>query len=368
MDKIAFANQLRGIAALFVVISHFCGVYWGMRETVAAYTFSPVQEGANSIAFDLVTFQHFNFGPFGVALFFLISGFVIPFTLEKSTRPSFLLARLFRIYPTYVACLFVALITVWLSGQYWGKAFMWDAETIITNLLLVPGLFGKPSVDLVNWTLTIELGFYLVVAILAPFLKKGFTPAIFLFSLFSLLVNWSGYKFLYGLATQFMFIGYMFIGTFFWYAIKARISSRTLLVFSLIELGIFAFTWKHGPLIDQYPFVTLNYCYGFVVFSMLFFLRNRFRAVKLLDFAADISYPLYIIHSLIGYSIIKILMHHGLPFYLAGSTAFLIVCSIAYFIHRLIELPSTSFGKKLASGLTTQQNATMTPSVENPAS
>ena len=43
-----------------------------------------------------------NWGPFGVALFFVISGFVIPFSFETYGRLDFIVARFFRIYPTYL--------------------------------------------------------------------------------------------------------------------------------------------------------------------------------------------------------------------------------------------------------------------------
>ncbi|MCQ4062259.1 acyltransferase, partial [Klebsiella pneumoniae] len=43
----------------------------------------------------------FNWGAFGVALFFLISGFVIPFSFVKATWLSFLVGRFFRIFPLY---------------------------------------------------------------------------------------------------------------------------------------------------------------------------------------------------------------------------------------------------------------------------
>ena len=53
----------------------------------------------------------FNAGRFGVALFFLISGFVIPFSF-KEPRPllRFALSRFFRLYPAYWLSLMLALL------------------------------------------------------------------------------------------------------------------------------------------------------------------------------------------------------------------------------------------------------------------
>ncbi len=50
---------------------------------------------------ELVIASPINFGAFGVALFFLISGFVIPLSFQSYGRLDFLVARFFRIYPTY---------------------------------------------------------------------------------------------------------------------------------------------------------------------------------------------------------------------------------------------------------------------------
>ena len=45
-SKIIFANQLRGIAAIMVVLSHLGCVFWGAKETVSFYTGAPPAEGS----------------------------------------------------------------------------------------------------------------------------------------------------------------------------------------------------------------------------------------------------------------------------------------------------------------------------------
>lgn len=96
MNKITFANQLRGIAALSVVVTHYFAVFFGMQDVLAAQTFSPNMHFVPPAWTDYLYFRHFNFGPFGVAVFFLISGFVIPFSIEKLSPRRFLVARAFR--------------------------------------------------------------------------------------------------------------------------------------------------------------------------------------------------------------------------------------------------------------------------------
>jgi peptidoglycan/LPS O-acetylase OafA/YrhL len=91
--KILFADRLRGIAALMVLISHHYGVFWGKNERVI------VANMINAPALEIQTpsyiewlwkIPHFSWGLCGVAIFFLISGFVIPYSLRKYSLTNFL--------------------------------------------------------------------------------------------------------------------------------------------------------------------------------------------------------------------------------------------------------------------------------------
>ncbi|MGQ4828198.1 hypothetical protein, partial [Enterococcus faecalis] len=75
-DKIAFAHVLRGVAALAVAASHFLSVFWMRPEAVGALLDVPSLEPVPlSFAVWLNGLQGYGPGGFGVALFFLISGF-----------------------------------------------------------------------------------------------------------------------------------------------------------------------------------------------------------------------------------------------------------------------------------------------------
>ena len=152
MSKIVFAHQLRGIAALLIVITHYFGVYYGMQGVVAAATYSPDLHlvAAHWVGyFDFPCFK----GPFGVAVFFLISGFVIPFSLQRFSSLPFLLTRLLRIYPTYLCCLAIGMLAVYASAHYWGTPFALSRKELLANGLLLHNLLGYGSLDTINWTL-----------------------------------------------------------------------------------------------------------------------------------------------------------------------------------------------------------------------
>ena len=102
-----------------------------------------------------------DLGRFGVVLFFLISGFVVPFSMGgDQPLKHFVLSRFFRLYP----CLWLALLA--LTLLLWSKAAPPDLATIAANMTMAPGLFGKAWLSNIYWTLFIELLFYVAVAIL----------------------------------------------------------------------------------------------------------------------------------------------------------------------------------------------------------
>ncbi|MES2105587.1 MAG: acyltransferase [Pseudomonadota bacterium] len=363
-SRFLFANQLRGLAALLVLLSHWFGVYWGMREVVASHIAAPVQGGTSPLAYHLVSFNpDFGLGPFGVSIFFLISGFVIPFSLEKMPSLPFLVARIFRIFPTYWVGLIMSLAFVWCSSRYWGNPVPWNMPGVLANLFLCNDLTGIASIDLVNWTLAIEIKFYIVAALLSSAIRERKIAYLFLFSGLALLFNWnlkaiiavagnsSAATILESMGTAFVYIQFMLIGTFFYYAVLQKISTRSLLACCFFQLCIFALSWKLSPAGDQFPVVAWIYFYGFCLFALAFFLRHKFKTNKVIDLLAAVSFPLYVIHSLIGYTIIRYLMHVGMSFNTSAGMALICALTLAYLLHRLVELPTMATGKRLALAL-----------------
>ena len=84
--KIIWANTLRGVAALSVLIAHYVIVFWLNQGAAASIARRPPLFSNDNLItpyfVKLVSLVPLNFGAFGVALFFLISGFVISISLE----------------------------------------------------------------------------------------------------------------------------------------------------------------------------------------------------------------------------------------------------------------------------------------------
>lgn len=143
-------DLLRGLAALAVMSFHFL-------------------EAADSAA---PGFPQFKLGQVGVQVFFALSGYVIMLTAQRTPdRRSFALARFYRLYPAFLACML--LTTAWVFA--WNLS-VWKVTPLewVANLTMFPAAFGAGAVDGPYWTLGYELMFYVLVAALLPWVKRGY--------------------------------------------------------------------------------------------------------------------------------------------------------------------------------------------------
>lgn len=119
----------------------------------------------------------FEFGWIGVYFFFIISGFCIFFTLEKTKSiGSFLAKRFSRIYPAFVAAaiLLFALDQVFglpVLPEYFYRETAPGILDLFGNLLLLGGIFEWVNGSF--WSITVEVQFYLMIAIMALVFKQG---------------------------------------------------------------------------------------------------------------------------------------------------------------------------------------------------
>lgn len=354
MQKLVFAHQLRGIAALLIVITHYFGVYYGAQGVVAMLTASPDLHLVAPAWLPYMDFPYLK-GPFGVAVFFLISGFVIPFSLQKQHGAGFLLARALRIYPTYIACLTLGLLAVTLSALHWQLPFPPDWKRIAANALLVHNLANFGTYDAVNWTLSIELKFYLLAALCAPALVQRKPAVLALLTTVIIGLGWlqphavALQPLLGALSSDLNYVIFMLIGVLFYQHYQRLLSTAALVGGATLLLAAFLLAWRIGPQGAQVPVLAEYYVYALLVFGAGYALRERFRPLRTLDFLADISFPLYAVHPLVGYVMLKLLMQHGLHFGPAVCVTLASAVALAWLLHHIIETPSTAWGKQLAA-------------------
>jgi peptidoglycan/LPS O-acetylase OafA/YrhL len=135
IQSIAF---LRGVACLFVALYHL----------------------KSSTPNDSIFYNLFKFGAFGVDLFFMISGFVIVVATVRDSRvDSFLIKRIFRIYPPLIAAV---VFQIYFNDKPISIGNFFAAIIPLHNdySLKAPD-FGF-SFLIVAWSITFELAFYLL--------------------------------------------------------------------------------------------------------------------------------------------------------------------------------------------------------------
>jgi peptidoglycan/LPS O-acetylase OafA/YrhL len=176
-DRFENINLLRAFAATAVVVYH-------VIEFTKWKSF-PI-EGP------LLTFR---IGWIGVDLFFVISGFVIAgsaLALHRKNRDgfrrTFWARRLSRIVPLYVltGALWIVLVEPSFFRQPTGRWIGHLLAHITFTHNLFPATFD--SIDGVNWTIGIEMQFYLLVALLIPWIAR--TPGWRIW-LYCILIAWT---------------------------------------------------------------------------------------------------------------------------------------------------------------------------------
>ena len=360
--RLHFADQLRGLAALSVVFSHLTGVFWLMQAFLEQTTLAPAQGGALPPLVAATTVEWFQPGPFGVGLFFLISGLVVPISLEKHSALSFVAARGLRIYPTYWAGLALQLLVLLAASHIWGRSLPYDWKTILSNAFLVHDLVARPSIDLVNWTLAIEVRFYVLIALLSPWLRRGNIAVVFgasvAFCILAGLISQGVFgpmtldssRLTYAVSTELPFFILMLMGVLFYYHVRGWLRTPALIIGLGMMGAMMAFAWWFSVMHGQFTRVLVNYAYAFALFSALYAIRRRVPANRWLDALATISYPLYLVHATLGFFVMKSLMLlFGVAYLPALAAAVLAVVLAACALHVVIEKRSIRWGHALAA-------------------
>jgi len=307
-------DALRGIAALTVVLYHYF------------YRYDQLY-GHSGISVNWA-----EFGQFGVQLFFMISGFVIYWTLERIARPmDFVVSRVSRLFPAYWTAIIITFSVVHMAGLPGRETSL---AVALANATMLQEFLRIPSVDGVYWTLTVELIFYFW--IFAAFLS-GCLNRIEIILALPVMIS----------------IGHS-LG---WYGLNPAINKLFLIPYAAFFLsGICLFKLADGKassltkgslaisLLSLLLSTSLQVFLLFTCFHLVFFLavsgRLGWLASRPFVFLGSLSYSLYLLHQNIGYVIIRTGYEYGLPAYASILTALAVSLALAAVVSRYIERPA----------------------------
>lgn len=111
-----------------------------------------------------VVYKHYNpslnTGGYGVDVFFVISGFIISYVINRSTK-KFMIKRIIRIVPLYYLATLVTIALFFIMPQKFNNVII-NPEATIKSFLFIPYRIQNSGPILsLGWTLIFELFFYL---------------------------------------------------------------------------------------------------------------------------------------------------------------------------------------------------------------
>lgn len=303
-------NALRAFAAIFVAWGHFAGGHGRYLALSGKY------------------------GYLGVDIFFVISGFVIPWSLHRGhyvlcDYPRFLLKRNLRLYPPYLASIAVTILAVnfVLAPMQHRPGISVTGRDLLLHFTYLNDIAGVPWINVVYWTLAIEFQWYLLIGLIFPWIASRNPTSRFA-----------------------VFAGLMILH--FATVTRERLIFHSIPVFLI---GVFVFQYR-AHLIEVREMLGLTAVMvlamarpigwmvaGVATVTGLLIALTTFRRV-MLDRLGDVSYSLYLLHLPVGLSLIGWLSSR-LPYsgsYMGVLDAVGIAGSLAaaWIMYQVIEKPS----------------------------
>lgn len=321
-NNIPVLDSLRAFAALSVCLFHFVC-------TTSGYV---TNEWILSV---------FSIGKHGVQLFFVISGFVIPWAMFNAGFTfshffKFLLKRLARLEPPYLFSLIIALLILFLRHKLLGSQnnhMVVSFNQVVLHFgYLIPFFEGYKWLNQVYWTLAIEFQYYFFIALLfIPLIRANQFYRIIIYSVIIALSFIANDNFLpYWLP--------IFLLGIILFLFKSKLIMHKEYYGVTVLILMFS--------IYKYPVVSVLFTM-IPIFFVLYFSNLK---IKVLNFFGKMSYSIYLIHPLIGASFINILSHSvnsfiGKVCVIFGGVVITLLSSYIMFV--IVEKPS----KKLSSSI-----------------
>lgn len=316
MNRNISIDYLRVLAALLVVFYHY--LFRGHSA-----------DGMQATVFNSGLAMY---GYLGVDLFFIISGYVIAFSINNRTWEQFMISRIIRLYPTYWLSVLVTYVVLVLYGHSIGL------KTLVINMTMFQDVFGVESIDGVYWSLLVEMKFYILIMFTIKILRiRPIIFSIIWFVISGILNYFPDENFIkdllqWGLITKWsnLFIFGLIINE-----LKQGDSKMFVKIFAvLIAINIITSGVARSEGIGDIFNVIYNELYvalalGTFICLFAFFAFNdvlpHWRIVKVM---AGLSYPLYLTHQMIGYKLIDTFSTlAGKHVALVGVVSFVLVLS-----------------------------------------
>ncbi len=338
VNRFHFLDSVRGIAAILVLLQHTCGIFFPLITKE-------------------LTYSTLALGQMGVVAFFLVSGFIIPFSLEHSKSiMNFIVGRIFRIYPLYLLVICIQIGMTYLPLQD-GITNFSIVKVLATHLIFIQEYFPFSSSWSVNfvlgsWTLFIEAIWYFLVVSLFYFRISHYRFMTITLALFATLILASlmvDIRFPFG---RMAMLYNCILGLHMYRWKTCSISDKTfmnLLFPSVVIISISLWMAYAHFKSDHFTFpcILFSWASAYAIFGLYFvFQKNKHGFFPgILSFLGTISYSVYLTH----FTILTLLLHFfGNSILTFCLVLFSTICFSSCTFY-WIEKPGIRFGKSLVN-------------------
>lgn len=286
---------------------------------------------------------YFYLGSWGVALFFMCSGFILPVSLERQgSLACFWARRFFRLFPLY----WISVVATILIGNREAMRVLAGpperASLILAaNLTMFQAFLGFPHLMALYWTLTLELLFYILISLL--FLLRLSTRLTW--ATLALILGMIGAEltvaqpFAFSYSTHLLLI---LVGLVVYRRHSGKIGQRlgaAIVLLTLLMLALPVLVDRRDPF-GQLSWVLAQIA-ACVCFGCAYLMRSR-PIHPALRYLGQISYSIYLMHPIV----LDLIPRQASPaltllIWLAG------VLLLASATHRWIERPMIAWGQRL---------------------
>lgn len=315
--RVEILEPLRGFAALAVAWFHFT-------------------HGGPLVPEGTWLYRSGEYGWLGVEMFFVISGFVIPYSMHRAgyrlgpDTGRFLLKRIIRLDPPYLVTIGLTIALAYASAMapgFQGESPAFSGPQLLAHLGYLNTFLGYGWLSPVFWTLAIEFQYYLLAAVTFPLLvhpragvRLGVLAAL---ALTAFAVASNAYIFHYG--------GLFAMGGATFLRASQGLSNRT---FVAVVAGLAAVTAAAtGPLMALVGLAT--------ALAIAFM---RLPHVSFLAWLGTVSYSLYLLHVPFGGRVVNLgarVARDSLPLQLAVLAAAVgVSLAVSWALYRWVERPA----------------------------
>ncbi len=325
MKRYNSIELLRFLTSISVLLYHYRHFYYPLNF-LSDQNYSTLK---NDLPFSFVASLFYEFGFYGVHVFYTISGFVFAYVYLSSTKASsfkqYSVNRFARLYPLhFITLIYVASFQILYMIDYgnFQLGYINDLYHFFLQIFFISawGFENGNSFNAPIWSVSVEIGIYILFFLLLNIIKKYNLLFLIIFSIILIIIDKSE-------IFQTLFIEcarLFFSGIIIYYIYERFIAKKILFFLSSFLLLFLAFIGN---------FKTYVFCPGILMMFLSF--ENNIKSFQIKNIftkLGNMTYSLYLMHVPVQLTLILLLNKLNISFDVFGSGYFFFFYFILLFV------------------------------------